>query len=320
MASEAREALRKESARVAQERAALEAEKEALEDEKTRVAECFKDSEQVELSIGGHLFSTTVSTLRNAPHPSLFAAMFSGRHELKRDGNGRIFIDRDGRHFHDVLNWLRDGKFPCPCPTADSPAAVKYLVELRAEADYYGLEGLVREIDRQPWGMTRVRRCLEISADESWIYEDGPDELIFSVDRPCQLLGVGLCAPRSWFNARLTLSTVSQEFLSPPGAELRTEPCPSSEVLQVASRTFTAAEGEGGVCKMDLAPEGLVPGKLYMISALIKGGDSLCCDDCLPEVWAQGVGITFAFHESPNGTSDERGQFPELYVRVFPGS
>lgn len=59
------------------------------------------DSEQVTLNVGGSRFTTTISTLRNAPSPSLFAAMFSGRHELQRCADGSVFIDRDGRHFAD---------------------------------------------------------------------------------------------------------------------------------------------------------------------------------------------------------------------------
>jgi hypothetical protein len=57
------------------------------------------DSDQVTLNVGGARFTTTVSTLRGTP--SLFSAMFSGRHELQRGPDGAIFIDRDGRHFAD---------------------------------------------------------------------------------------------------------------------------------------------------------------------------------------------------------------------------
>lgn len=42
-------------------------------------------NEQITLNVGGTLFVTTTTTLKNAPLPSLFTAMFSGRHELKQD-------------------------------------------------------------------------------------------------------------------------------------------------------------------------------------------------------------------------------------------
>jgi hypothetical protein len=74
---------------------ALAVEREAFEAERCRVREVLADSEQVVLNVGGVRFTTTVTTLRNAPAPSLFSAMFSGRHALQRDpADGSIFIDR----------------------------------------------------------------------------------------------------------------------------------------------------------------------------------------------------------------------------------
>ena len=40
----------------------------------------------------------------------MLAAMFSGRHELDTDSEGRYFIDRDGTYFKYILNYLRDRK------------------------------------------------------------------------------------------------------------------------------------------------------------------------------------------------------------------
>jgi hypothetical protein len=37
--------------------------------------------------------------------------MFSGRHELPKH-EGRIFVDRDGLAFTNMINYLRNGKFP----------------------------------------------------------------------------------------------------------------------------------------------------------------------------------------------------------------
>jgi hypothetical protein len=37
--------------------------------------------------------------------------MFSGRHEIPKH-NGRLFIDRDGLAFSNMVNYLRNGKFP----------------------------------------------------------------------------------------------------------------------------------------------------------------------------------------------------------------
>ena len=53
----------------------------------------------VKLNVGGKIYKTTLETLRKDPD-SMLCAMFSGRHELKPDGeDGAYFIDRDGKLF-----------------------------------------------------------------------------------------------------------------------------------------------------------------------------------------------------------------------------
>lgn len=37
--------------------------------------------------------------------------MFSGRHEIPKH-NGRLFIDRQGEAFVNMINYLRNGKYP----------------------------------------------------------------------------------------------------------------------------------------------------------------------------------------------------------------
>uniref|UniRef100_A0A8C9Q2E4 Potassium channel tetramerisation-type BTB domain-containing protein n=1 Tax=Spermophilus dauricus TaxID=99837 RepID=A0A8C9Q2E4_SPEDA len=54
--------------------------------------------EVVPLNIGGAHFTTRLSTLRRY-EDTMLAAMFSGRHYIPTDAEGRYFIDRDGTHF-----------------------------------------------------------------------------------------------------------------------------------------------------------------------------------------------------------------------------
>lgn len=49
----------------------------------------------------------------------------------------------------------------------------------------------------------------------------------------------------------------------------------------------------------------------------LQGTESFCCEECLVTVVAAGVRIHFHTWESPNGTTDQRGQFPELYIRAM---
>ncbi|TKV98119.1 hypothetical protein SEVIR_9G539100v4 [Setaria viridis] len=70
-------------------------------------------SSSVLLNIGGKKYATTVETLTQREPDSMLAAMFSGRHTLPHHPTtGTVFVDRDGKHFRHVLNWLRDGAIP----------------------------------------------------------------------------------------------------------------------------------------------------------------------------------------------------------------
>ena len=49
------------------------------------------------------------------------------------------------------------------------------------------------------------------------MYEDGHDEIVLSVDQPCQLLGVGLCGTEGAYTAELELLEVQmRDPLKPP--------------------------------------------------------------------------------------------------------
>ncbi|XP_029375070.1 BTB/POZ domain-containing protein KCTD7 isoform X1 [Echeneis naucrates] len=54
--------------------------------------------EVISLNVGGMYFTTRLSTLRRY-EDTMLAAMFSGRHYIPRDAEGRYFIDRDGTYF-----------------------------------------------------------------------------------------------------------------------------------------------------------------------------------------------------------------------------
>lgn len=90
---------------------------------------------RVKLNVGGSRFETTVATLTAHPD-SYFGAAFSGRHTVQLDEDGCYFIDRDGRHFGAILNFLRTGKLRVPT----CPANAEDLME---EVCYYSLEEAV---------------------------------------------------------------------------------------------------------------------------------------------------------------------------------
>ncbi len=115
---------------------ALASERAAFEAEKSRMARVqeFQKS-KIKLDIGGHRFTTALATLTSVPG-SFLARMFSGDHTLTADeDDGSFFIDRDGRNFHYVLNFLRD---PNVC---ELPSDRHTLRDIIKEAEHYGIVG-----------------------------------------------------------------------------------------------------------------------------------------------------------------------------------
>ena len=106
---------------------------EALnEDDVNRISEIIK------LNVGGHYFTTTLGTLRSDPN-SMLLIMVSGRFEQKPEEDGAFFIDRDGRHFRSILNYLRTMELSFP----EGETAFR---ELQAEAQFYQIQGILDKL------------------------------------------------------------------------------------------------------------------------------------------------------------------------------
>lgn len=90
-------------------------------------------SQYVKLNVGGTLFYTTIGTLTKSDN--MLRTMFSGRMEVLTDSEGWILIDRCGKHFGTILNYLRDG-------TVALPDNFREINELLAEAKYFLIEEL----------------------------------------------------------------------------------------------------------------------------------------------------------------------------------
>ncbi|TFJ97428.1 BTB/POZ domain-containing protein KCTD11 [Platysternon megacephalum] len=94
----------------------------------------------VTLNVGGKFYSTTLETLTRFPD-SMLGAMFRGPRPARADRRGHFFIDRDGKAFRHVLNFLRLGRL-------DLPEGYSELALLRAEADFYQIRPLLAELGR----------------------------------------------------------------------------------------------------------------------------------------------------------------------------
>ncbi|KAL5233879.1 hypothetical protein ACI65C_001289 [Semiaphis heraclei] len=98
------------------------------------------------LNIGGSLFYTTIGTLTK--HDTMLKAMFSGRMKVLTDTEGWVLIDRCGKHFNSVLNFLRDEHVALPDKTHE-------IAELLAEAKFYLISPLVESCQQA----LRSRQC-----------------------------------------------------------------------------------------------------------------------------------------------------------------
>ncbi|KAL4647653.1 BTB/POZ domain-containing protein KCTD7-like [Arapaima gigas] len=105
--------------------------------------------EVISLNVGGTHFTTCLSTLRRF-EDTMLSAMFSGRHSLPLDAEGRFFIDRDGAYFGDILNFLRSGELPHR----------DRVLPVYREAQYYAIGPLLDSLeDIQPLTGEKVRQA-----------------------------------------------------------------------------------------------------------------------------------------------------------------
>ncbi|KAG5282467.1 hypothetical protein AALO_G00056360 [Alosa alosa] len=112
----------------------------------------------VTLNVGGHLYTTTLSTLQRFPD-SMLGAMFRGDLPTTRDVQGNYFIDRDGTLFRFILNFLRTSELTRPVDFTEMDL-------LRKEADFYQIEPLIQALNdpRPPYPLDTFEQVVELSS------------------------------------------------------------------------------------------------------------------------------------------------------------
>ena len=89
-------------------------------------------------STGGVVYTTSLTTLMKYPE-SMLGRMFGGPIPTAQDGGGSFFIDRDGKLFRFILNFLRNDKLTLPENFAE-------VEQLREEADFYQIQPMFKAI------------------------------------------------------------------------------------------------------------------------------------------------------------------------------
>ncbi|XP_054466037.1 BTB/POZ domain-containing adapter for CUL3-mediated RhoA degradation protein 2 isoform X2 [Anoplopoma fimbria] len=105
----------------------------------------------VRINVGGSLFYTTLQVMTK--QDSMLKAMFSGKKEVFTDKEGWILIDRCGKHFGNILCFLRDG-------TVALPKGRQAVQEVLAEAKYYDVQGLVELCQNTLQGNKELPMCV----------------------------------------------------------------------------------------------------------------------------------------------------------------
>ncbi|KAH7696143.1 hypothetical protein AAVH_36788 [Aphelenchoides avenae] len=131
----------------------------------------------VRLNVGGKVFVTMKQTLSSSP---FFARLFEtdGRMPDFSAESSTHFVDRDPDCFSTVLNYLRNGTL-----FADRNCNLE---ELRLEADFYGLDDLVRIIDETKKAQNEVRyttKCVVVSHKKADKYGGKRVEIVVN---PCK--------------------------------------------------------------------------------------------------------------------------------------
>ncbi|KAI6655126.1 BTB/POZ domain-containing protein KCTD7-like [Oopsacas minuta] len=94
----------------------------------------------INLNVGGTLFTTRLRTLTSRSD-SMLSRMFSG-YSIDKDSDGRYFIDRDGKYFSHILNYLRD--------PSNFVISVDIIPAVLVEAEYYQISGMVELLRGHP--------------------------------------------------------------------------------------------------------------------------------------------------------------------------
>uniref|UniRef100_A0A6B2LEU7 BTB domain-containing protein n=1 Tax=Arcella intermedia TaxID=1963864 RepID=A0A6B2LEU7_9EUKA len=88
------------------------------------------------MNVGGHLFKTSLETLKK--EESMLSRMFSGSgFKVEKDEDGHYFIDRPGVHFGSILDYLRTGTIVPPSNPLKRAALIQ-------EVDFYQIASLLK--------------------------------------------------------------------------------------------------------------------------------------------------------------------------------
>ena len=109
------------------------------------------------LNVGGMKYSTSLVTLSSDTNSILYK-MFNGKFSLKQSKDGSYFIDRNGKYFEYILDYMRNGKLNITRNT-------ELINGLIMESEYYQLLSLNKELLLQKSDLSQSKILKESDID-----------------------------------------------------------------------------------------------------------------------------------------------------------
>lgn len=145
-----REAVDKHDHEMKWERQSFSKEKEVFEEAQSCGVEMAAAQEPVSVEVGGDKFRTGLHTLarcQGSVFPKLVEPLYN-RDDTRSKRDPYIFIDRDGKHFRFILNYLRQGDKVMGWSAMRNPD-ISTLNEILDEVKYYKIAGLEKLLRRK---------------------------------------------------------------------------------------------------------------------------------------------------------------------------
>ena len=124
----------------------------------------------IDLNVGGYFYSTTFETLKKEDN-MLIEMLETNTSLLCKDSKDRIFIDRDGKLFRYVLDYLRN-------KTVVLPDNFTERASLRREAEYYNLENMLKLIDMSEMAQDATMMKFSVSSPRTSMVAQAKAKLI----------------------------------------------------------------------------------------------------------------------------------------------
>ena len=163
--TEASEKLTYEAKKLARDRDELEEDKEQWENNKRMLEEKSAFGPNVTLDVGGTRYKVSRATLtRNVPRSHMLSCMFSGLYPPdEKEKGGIFFIDRNGKAFEHVLEYLRVGSTAIlALRLHDETQRSIMLYQVHEEAKFFQIPELMNDVRLMAGcdGITKLQQLL----------------------------------------------------------------------------------------------------------------------------------------------------------------